>query len=164
MSCDCICTLTNKSCIVYCLPATNCLGVSFIRSANLQLFCPLGILLPEEVKSIQIANLSTCKLFCHQLLAWFWYQCMQHASGYCIAKSHSCMCIYTEDIIPLHLISLFRRRLDIQNFWLRIECNVFEFPASNTTLQYVREIFEYMHVSLGSRFGFIIDSSQAVSG
>ena len=41
--------------------------VFFIRSANLQLFCLLGILLPEEVKSIQIANLSTRKLFCHQL-------------------------------------------------------------------------------------------------
>lgn len=63
----------------------------FIRSANLQLFCPLGMLLPEEVKSIQIANLSTRKLFCHQLLFMFWYQCMPHASGYCMAKSHSCV-------------------------------------------------------------------------
>lgn len=76
--CDCICMQTNKWYnYAVCLLLIFLIFVLF-RFANLQLFCPLGMLLPEKVQSIQIANLSPRKLFCHQCYVWFGYQYHMH--------------------------------------------------------------------------------------
>ena len=59
---------------------------------------------------------------------------------------------------------LYSRPTDVVNFWLRVECNITETPASDTTLEFVMMIADTLPTHFIGVNGILIIPSLIVSG
>ena len=66
--------------------------------------------------------------------------------------------------IIVQFLCPYRRQIDIINYWLRVECEIFETPPTNTTFDLAVEIANYLQVHFVGVSGIVVNSTYVISG